>query len=81
MPSAAQSRRSVSAYASSPKTVRKVTFSPSRRRLCAMLRPTPPGVSCRVPGFESRKISFFSGRPQMSIFTAPTTATYRRALI
>lgn len=50
-----------------------MTSSPSRLRLCAMLRATPPGVSRTVPGFESPDTKGWKVVAVMSAFAPPIT--------
>ena len=58
---------------SCPSTVTMDTCSPSRHRLWAMFRPTPPSDVVTRPGLESRATSGAADTAPMSIFTPPTT--------
>ena len=64
------------AKASCPSTVTMAVCSPSRQRLWAMLRPTPPSDVVTRPGLESRATSRSALTAPMSIFTPPTTTMY-----
>lgn len=68
--------RTLWAKLSCPSTVTIETSSPSRQRLWAMLRPTPPSDVATRPGFESRETSSPRETAPMSMFTPPITTIY-----
>ena len=74
MPAALQVSETSRPLASFPQAESSFTSAPSRHRLWAMFRPTPPTLAETKPGFESPGTSSAAERPPMSTLTPPITA-------